>query len=401
MSITSHTGGGSPRPPMGGGGVEGRRSLVKMPDLAGVPLNKAKLMIRNAGLSLDAILYRESYEQRNTVLEQKPGRGQMVYVGDRVNLWVARRGYVQYLPALYRRSDASGRNFVRDLLYIIEHLMSSVDDKLDVLETYFDPYEAPEEFVEWLANWTAMVLDMEWPEEKKRAIVKKAVELYGIRGTVKGLKIFLSLFTGHEPNVKEHEWPFKGFRIGEGLCAIGVDSIVLPPVDLSRCFIIEIPAKFQDVSIENVIRVHDIIQAEKPAHTSYYLRFLAEGGESELREYFQIGMRSGIGIGMEVVEGMDDDSPEAQAEKTRVERAERAEARAEAKAKEESPKAPDPELRPSKFIDTKTEVGVDQEAIARARLAARKRELAEKAKKDPEAKPESKPDEKKDPKKTE
>ena len=50
--------------------VEARRSLTKMPDLAGVSLEKAKLMIRNAGLQLDAVLYREAYETRNTVLEQ-------------------------------------------------------------------------------------------------------------------------------------------------------------------------------------------------------------------------------------------------------------------------------------------------------------------------------------------
>ncbi len=349
--------------------VEARRSLTKMPDLAGVSLEKAKLMIRNAGLQLDAVLFREAYEARNTVLEQKPLRGQMVYIGDKVSLWVSRRGYIQFLPAIYRRADPIGRNFVRDLLFIVEHLMGSVDDKLDILPQFFDPHEAPEEFVEWLANWSAMILDMDWPVEKKRSVVKKAIELYGIRGTVRGLKIFLSLFTGYEPTIIENQWPFKGFRIGEGLCAIGIDSVVLPPVNLNQCFIVEIPAKFQDVSLDSVIRVHDIIQAEKPAHASYYLRFLAEGGGSELREFFQIGMRSGIGIGMEVVEG------------------EEAEALVSGKTQVTPPPKPAAEIpaaereRPSqKFIETKTEVGVDQEAIARARLAARKKEMAERAK---------------------
>ena len=54
---------------------------------------------------------------------------------------------------------------------------------------------------------------------------------------------------------------------------------------------------------ELIVRIHQIIQMEKPAHTHYYLRFLEEEGEVELREFFQIGMRSGIGIGAEVVEG--------------------------------------------------------------------------------------------------
>ena len=265
--------------------------------------------------------------------------------------------------------------------------MGSVDDKLDVLQTYFDPYEAPEGFVEWLAHWSAMVLDMDWPLEKKRAIVKKAVELYSIRGTVRGLKVFLSLFTGYEPTIIENEWPFKGFRVG--ICEIGIDSIVLPPVNLNQCFIVEIPAKFQDVSLDAVIRVHDIIQAEKPAHASYYLRFLAEGGGSELRGFFQIGMRSGIGIGMEVLEGAEAEA--AVTEKTKV----------------APPPKPEPEKpaaereRPTtKFVETKTEVGVDQEAIARARLAARKKEMAERAAKagaDKDKKDDKKSDDKKKP----
>jgi phage tail-like protein len=362
--------------------VEARRSLTKMPDLEGIPLEKAKLMIRNAGLSLDAVLYREAYESRNTVLEQKPKRGQMVYLGDKVTLHIARRGYIQFLPALYRRSDPSGRNFVRDVLFIIEHLMSPVDDCCDQLERFFDPRECPEEFVEWLASWSAMVLDMDWPIEKKRAIVGKAVELYSIRGTVKGLKIFLSLFTGYEPTVIENQWPFRGFRIGEGLCAIGVDSVVLPPVNLKSCFIVEIPAKFQDVTIETVIRVHDIIQAGKPSHTSYYLRFLAEGAGSELREYFTIGMRSGIGIGMEVVES--DIEPVESAlpgERTRISAPPEPEPRRvrEPPPEPKAEEAPKPGEEKKKFVEAPTTVGIDQEQIARARLAARKKELAEKA----------------------
>jgi hypothetical protein len=63
------------------------------------------------------------------------------------------------------------------------------------------------------------------------------------------------------------------------------------------------PVKFTDVSPEMVIRIHQIVQMEKPANTHYYLRFAAEAAGSELREFFAIGLRSGIGIGAEVVEG--------------------------------------------------------------------------------------------------
>ena len=280
------------------------RQVVRMPDLTGQALRKAKLMIENAGLRVDAVLFRESYEERDTVLEQKPARGQMVYAGDPVTVYVARRSYTEMLPAIYRRSDPTGRNFVRDLCWLLEHIFGRISEQLDWAHIYYDPHECPEEFLPWLASWTAMTLDLDWPVEKKRAIIKRAVELYGIRGTVKGLKLFLKLFTGHEPRIFENEWPFKGFRIEtEGL--IGVDSVILPPVASPRCFIVEMPVKFNDVSPEMVIRIHNIIQLEKPANTHYYLRFASLSEGTELREFFHIGLRSGIGIKDEVIEYAD------------------------------------------------------------------------------------------------
>ena len=62
-----------------------------------------------------------------------------------------------------------------------------------------------------------------------------------------------------------------------------------------------------DVTPEIVIRVHRIIQMEKPAHTQHYLRFEADEGDVELREFFSIGLRSGIGIGAEVVQAIEGD----------------------------------------------------------------------------------------------
>jgi phage tail-like protein len=287
------------------------RKVVRVPDVVGQPLLKARLVVENAGLVIDEVLYRESYEQHNTVVEQEPTRGKMTYEGSKVVLYVARRGYMELLPAIYRRSDALGRNVVRDIAFIFEHLFGSVEEVLDRGHSFYDPYECPPEFLPWLASWTALVLDMDWPDDKKRAIVKRAVQLFRIRGTRRGLALFLKLFTGHEPAIEENQWPFKGFRIGVN-ARLGIDSVVLPPVDLAHCFIVTMPVKFTDVSPEMVVRVHQIIRMEKPAHTHYYLRFEADAGDVELREFFAIGVRSGIGIGDEVVKSLeesDEDEP--------------------------------------------------------------------------------------------
>ncbi|HWM85406.1 MAG TPA: phage tail protein [Kofleriaceae bacterium] len=276
------------------------RRVVRVPDVTGQPLRKARLVVENAGLSVDAVLFRESYEDHDTVLEQAPARGQMVYEGSRVALYVARRGYMELLPAIYRRSDAVGRNIVRDICFIFEHLFGSIEETLDRGFTYYDPLECPPHFLSWLASWTAMVLDHDWPIEKKRALLKRSVDLYRIRGTARGLALFLKLFIGSEPLIEENRWPFRGFRVGVD-ARVGIDTVVLPPVDLAHCFTITVPMKFTDVTPEMVVRVHEIIRMEKPAHVQYYLRFAADEGDAQLREFFAIGLRSGIGIGDEIV----------------------------------------------------------------------------------------------------
>jgi len=289
------------------------RKVVRVPDVAGRQVDKARIVLEDAGLKRIVVLYRESYEDRDTVLEQRPARGQMVYEGTEVTIWVARRGYLEHLPAIYRRSDAVGRNLVRDLCFVFEHMFDSIERNLTDGWRFYDPHVAPTEFLDWLSGWSAFSLDLDWPEEQKRALVKRAVDLYRIRGTKRGLTLFLKLFTGHEPEILENEWPFKGFRVeGEGAEAgarIALDSVVLPPMDLAHCFVVKMPIRFDEVTPEMVIRIHQIIQLEKPAHTHYYLQFSEEQGEVELREFFAIGLRSGIGIGAEVVQAVEEEEP--------------------------------------------------------------------------------------------
>jgi len=287
------------------------RRVVRVPDVVGRGLVKAQILLEDAGLKKIVVLYRESYEDRDTVLEQKPARGQMVYETTEVTIWVARRGLLENLPAIYRRSDAVGRNLVRDICFVFEHMFDSVEMNMIDGWRFYDPHVSPTGFLDWLAGWTAFTLDLDWPEAQRRALVKRSVDLYRIRGTKRGLALFLKLFTGHEPEIQENTWPFKGFRLegedAEEGARVAIDSVILPPVDLAHCFVVNMPIRFDAVTPEMVIRIHQIIQLEKPAHTHYYLRFAEEAGEVELREFFAIGLRSGIGIGAEVVESTEDE----------------------------------------------------------------------------------------------
>src|SRR5688572_24530641 len=104
----------------------------------------------------------------------------MVYAGEKVALHISREGYLRYMPGLFHRNDPTGKNLGRDLLWIIQHLFGSVEEIINELHTYFDPYDSPDHFLPWLASWTAMVLDEDWPIAKKRRLIRKAVELYRI-----------------------------------------------------------------------------------------------------------------------------------------------------------------------------------------------------------------------------
>lgn len=280
---------------------EAVKRKLKMPDVSGLQLENARLMLLNAEFS-DGVInvrYRESYQPQATVLSQAPTKGQIVDADAPIELLVSERSWVRNLPGIFQQGGFEDPDFLREYLWIPQHLWAPIKDTLEELHTHFDPYESPENFLEWLASWVAFKVDPGWPETKKRALIKRAMELYKIRGTVKGLKVFLAIFTNYEPEILENTWPFKGFRIGVH-STIGIDSVILPPVNLSHCFIIQIPAAFAEVTDDIVIRIHDIIMSEKPAHAMYFLRFMAELVERERREFLQIGIRSGIGIGDEV-----------------------------------------------------------------------------------------------------
>ena len=287
------------------------RRVLRVPNVMARSVIKAQILLEDAGFKKVVTLYRESYEDRDTVLDQRPAKGQNVYEDTEITIWVARRGYLEHLPAIYRRSDAVGRNLVREVCFLFEHMFDSVELNLNDGWRFYDPHVTPPEFLTWLSGWTAFSLDLDWPDAQKRALIRRAVDLYRIRGTKRGLSLFLRLFTGHEPDIVENTWPFKGFRVeAEGAeigARVGLDSVIMPPVDLAHCFIVTMPIKYEDVTSEMVIRIHQIIQMEKPAHTHYYLRFAEEKGDVELREFFAIGLRSGIGIGAEVVQSTDDE----------------------------------------------------------------------------------------------
>ncbi|GAA1343196.1 phage tail protein [Saccharothrix algeriensis] len=95
------------------------------------------------------------------------------------------------LPGLYAADDLAQR-FTGGL----DEVLSAILSTLDNIAAYFDPALAPEDFVTWLASWVGADVDPAWPLARRRAVVRRAVELHHRRGTARGLVDRLELSLG-------------------------------------------------------------------------------------------------------------------------------------------------------------------------------------------------------------
>ena len=162
--------------------------------------------------------------------------------------------FLEHLPSVYASNDFIGR-----FLLIFERLLLPIDRQIDHLDSLFDPRYSPPELLHWLAGWVNLVLDETWPEQKRRQLIRSAVKLYQWRGTARGLKEYLRIYTGVTPEIFE---PITRIDLDEPLDARGREA--------ARSFIVTLRVK--DPKAIDHSKVTAIIEAEKPAHSAYQLR---------------------------------------------------------------------------------------------------------------------------------
>lgn len=99
--------------------------------------------------------------------------------------------YLNLLPEIYHRSD-----FINRLITIFEQGFEPSVQTFDSLWAYLDPLTAPTSFLPFLAKWVAWELNDRWDDKQQRRLIRNAVELYRWRGSKRGLRLYLHLFTG-------------------------------------------------------------------------------------------------------------------------------------------------------------------------------------------------------------
>jgi len=171
--------------------------------------------------------------------------------------------FLKYLPSQYSESEFMGR-----FLKIFESISGPLEGMIDNLAFYLDPNYAPEELLPWLATWMRVGLDEKWPLERRRELVKSAGTLFRWRGTRRGLREYLRICTGVEPQIVED---FGGIRLGPG-SKLGRNTVLGGgnPHTFTVTFEVEDPASV------NVDQVKAIIESEKPAHVAYTLAIVGK-----------------------------------------------------------------------------------------------------------------------------
>lgn len=198
-----------------------------------------------------------------------------------------------HLPSIYteemdhlqaRATDPLEAPFFRRYLRGFDDAAVPMREMLDNLHRFLDANETPPDFLPWLATWVDLVLDENWPEMKRRKLIREAVQLYRWRGTRRGLARYLEIYAGVRPEINDR--PFRGMRLGPK-ALLGTDlsdptklenNTVLGDVpDHSFVVTVAVP----DPAAVNEQTVRDIIEAQKPAHTAYVARIVRRAPSEE------------------------------------------------------------------------------------------------------------------------
>ena len=176
-----------------------------------------------------------------------------------------------FLPELFQEGSMPSQvaSEIHRLVRIIESVFGEFGKTIDNIPDLFDPHSAPPDFLPWLASWMALVLRADWDESQQRAVLARIIPLYAKRGTKSGIEEYLKIYAGEGVTINDELAPL---QIATN-STVGVDTVAggQPPY----FFIVNVA--FAEPELEKlkpkVKAVRDVLDIEKPAHTSYQLNF--------------------------------------------------------------------------------------------------------------------------------
>jgi phage tail-like protein len=209
---------------------------------------------------------------------------------------------LQYLPAIYREEPFLGRfllafeKILFDGVQLKGGRLPAIEQTIAGIATYFDPLQAPKEFLPWLASWTAFSLRFDLDERQQRDFIANIIPLYRRRGTKRNLEELLRKFTPGLPKVAEALGA--EFQIGVH-STIGADTSIGGGAAYFFSVTVSLPPAAPEVQQRQVARAIAIatalVELEKPAHTFFDLK--VEFPSMQIGVHSQVGVDTLLGAG--------------------------------------------------------------------------------------------------------
>jgi phage tail-like protein len=216
-------------------------------------------------------------------------------------VWYPRFSYLdRYLPAIYRE-DPGGASFLERFLANAEGTLTGIEDKIASARALIDPRTAPAEALDWLAGWLGAVLDPSWDEARRRLFVRRAVDLFRLRGTIRGLQIAIHLALDAcvgDPLIDGTTPGPEPYRIVEAFQVKTSTATAATVRAAAHRFTVLLPAPVAadltqvEAEQQTRLRVEQVVSLEKPAHTAFDVAFY--------RAAWRVG---GVRLGSETVVG--------------------------------------------------------------------------------------------------
>ena len=174
------------------------------------------------------------------------------------------------LPGVYRdawideRRRTAREPFGRRFISALDTVLAPVLATLDNLDGYLDADTTPEDFLVWLGLWVAAPVDNAWSEDRRRAFVGQAAELYRRRGTAAGLRDHVQIHTGGTVEIIENgasSWSDKP----DGKVPGSPEPVVVIRVTVTD------PDSIDKAKLDALVR------ASKPAHVVHWVEVVGAG----------------------------------------------------------------------------------------------------------------------------
>lgn len=297
------------------------RELEVVPEAGGHPVRVRAQRSMPDGTPASHFAPEELVTLRAVVESDDPGSIAPLQPYDLVVLHVPVRSYLRFLPALFsgavptqRRdlletSERAARQWgareearttavevhhadaFRRFLFLFQHMMTTVTDKVDGIPRLIDPMTTDPQFLPWIASWVGFELDEGLSLNEQRELVRRSIRLYRTRGTRAGVEEMVKVLTRTNVRIEERVKP-KPTVLGAMHLAGGrtIEEryvreepagffIVKPGREQTTFFklVLEHREAFAERHGERAMsklrRIAQIVTNEKPAHITFTIEF--------------------------------------------------------------------------------------------------------------------------------